>query len=105
MKKENNFYLVLLFVMMFLTSASIYAQIQQFKLLEREYRYENGKWYILYGGHKGNEIISERLIVRLKDKENLEDFDFHRYNINGVSLGSRRFLMEIIPASTGAVSF
>lgn len=90
--KKNLINSILLFVLIFSTVTSLFAQSRQFTLQTKEYRYEDGNWYTFYEGHKGDKIIPERLIVKLKDKGALENIDFRRYNIKGVSLGSRRFL-------------
>lgn len=75
-----------------LASSDLYAQVQRFALQNREYRLEGNKWFTFFDGKKGDEIIPQRLIVRLKDRGHVESLDFQRLNIGGVSMGSRRFL-------------
>ncbi len=58
----------------------------------REYRYENGKWYTYFQNRLGDEIIPDRLVVRLSDRGYLEDFDFEQLDLQGVSLASPRYL-------------
>ncbi|MCH8070247.1 MAG: S8 family serine peptidase, partial [Candidatus Marinimicrobia bacterium] len=74
------------------TAPHSYAQPQQFSLQGKEYRFENDKWYTFFKGKKGDEIIPQRLVVRLKNRGQIEVFDFDRLNINGISFGSSRFL-------------
>ena len=92
MKKQKIFMQVVLQILMLLSFTSSYAQLQKFTLQEREYRFENGKWFTYFEGKIGDEIIPERLIVQLKDKSYIENFDFQRSNIEGISLASPRFL-------------
>ena len=92
MKKQKIFIPVTLLILMLLSFTSSYAQLQKFTLQEREYRFENGKWFTFFEGKIGDEIIPERLIVQLKDKSYIENFDFQRLDIEDISLASPRFL-------------
>jgi subtilisin family serine protease len=83
---------LLIAVTLLLVTSHIFGQFQQFMLQGREYRQEEGKWYTFFEGRKGDQIIPHRLIVRLKDRGFIESFDFQRFNISGVSMGSPRFL-------------
>ncbi len=83
---------LLIAVTLLLVTSHIFGQLHQFMLQGREYRQEEGKWYTFVEGRKGDQIIPQRLIVRLKDRGFMESFDFQRLNISGVSLGSPRFL-------------
>lgn len=84
--------LLIVVALLALTTSDLYAQLQRFTLQNREYRLEGNKWFTFFEGKKGDEIIPQRLIVRLKDRGDVESFDFQRLNISGVSMGSRRFL-------------
>lgn len=53
------------------------AQLQRFSLQNREYRFENGKWYRFLGEQKGDEIIPLRLLVRLKNRGTMEPLTFN----------------------------
>ncbi len=75
-----------------LIATQSYAQPQQFSLKGKEYRFENGKWYTFFQGEKGDEIIPQRLVVRQKNRGQMETFDFNQLNLTGISLGSSRFL-------------
>jgi subtilisin family serine protease len=68
------------------------AQQQYFSLMERQYCYEGGKWYTYSQVHIGDEILLHRIIVRLIDRDDMKSFDFAGYNIQGISVGSRRIL-------------
>ncbi|NIW48244.1 MAG: S8 family serine peptidase, partial [Gammaproteobacteria bacterium] len=57
-----------------------------------EYRQEDGKWYNYVQNRRGDEIIPERLVVRMSDRGSLESFDFGELGIKGVSLASQRYL-------------
>jgi len=84
--------MLIIVALLALTTSDLYAQLQRFTLQNKEYRLEGNKWFTFFEGKKGDEIIPQRLIVRLKDRGEIETFDFQRVNISGVSLGSRRFL-------------
>ena len=84
--------LILMVAILALVTSDLYGQLQQFTIQGREYRLEGEKWYTFFEGKKGDQVIPHRLIVRLKDKGFVENFNFLSLNINGVSLGSERFL-------------
>jgi subtilisin family serine protease len=84
--------MLIIVALLALTTSDLYAQLQRFTLQNREYRFEGNKSFTFLEGKKGDEIIPQRLIVRLKDRGHVESFDFQQLNINGVSMGSRRFL-------------
>jgi subtilisin family serine protease len=88
---QRNFLLPLV-VFIFSATTYLYGQLRQFTLQGREYRLEGQKWYAFFEGKKGDEIIPHRLIVRLKDKGFVENIDFQRLNVSGITLGSERFL-------------
>lgn len=73
-------------------ASSLLAQPQEFTLMDREYRYEGGKWYTYFQGQIGDEIIPDRLVVRLSNSGDMKSFDFDVFNIKGVSVFSERFL-------------
>ncbi|MDI6804820.1 MAG: S8 family serine peptidase, partial [Bacteroidota bacterium] len=85
-------YLSFIVLITILSSTNGLSQLQQFKLQGRDYHLDGKNWYTFFEGKKGDEIIPNRLIVRLKDKGFIENLDFQRLSINGVSMGSARFL-------------
>lgn len=93
MKKINLFMLIIfaIFTSRFFEQ-NIFAQIETQNIQGKEYKIIEGKWYSYFEGKKGDEIVPTRLIVRLKDKGYLENFNFKNLNLNGVSIGSNRFL-------------
>lgn len=62
------------------------AGAQTFQLQGREYRPIEGKWYTFSNGQKGDEIVPDRLIVRLKDRSDLRGFNFARVGIENVDV-------------------
>lgn len=85
-------FLLMIVTLFAVTTCDLFAQLQRFTLQEKEYRLEGNKWFSFFEGKKGDEIIPQRLIVRLKDRGYIETFDFQRVSISGVSMGSQRFL-------------
>ncbi len=107
MKTHNNYRLknitlILTFAILLLAISALIAQQQYFSLMERQYCYEGGKWYTYSQCHIGDEILLHRIIVRLIDRDDMKSFDFAGYNIQGISVGSRRilsgfYLLKVVP--------
>ncbi|MDP2208004.1 MAG: hypothetical protein Q8K98_04420 [Bacteroidota bacterium] len=92
-KKINLFMLIIfaIFTSRFFEE-NIFAQIEIQNIQGKEYKIIEGKWYPYFEGKKGDEIVPTRLIVRLKDKGYLENYNFKNLNLNGILIGSNRFL-------------
>jgi len=60
------------------------AHAQTFTLDGREYSFMDGKWYNFSIGQKGDQIVPERLIVRLRDRGNLRKFDFAQVGLTNL---------------------
>jgi len=63
------------FFTFFLIINTLYAQ-KSYKINNIEYRLHNGKWYS-YNGKLCDEVVKSRLVVRLKDKGKMENFNFN----------------------------
>jgi len=61
---------------------------QIFKLGVREYRLVEGKWHNFSSGRKGDQIVPDRLVVRLKDRSDLRRFDFSRIGFQNLEIVS-----------------
>ncbi len=81
-----------IFITLLLLTGEARTQTTSVIIQGKEYRYENGKWYTYFQNRLGDEIIPERLVVRLSDRGYLEDFDFEQLDLQGVSLASPRYL-------------
>ncbi len=46
----------------------VQAQQDEFALMGRQHRFDNGKWWNVVNGELGDEIIPNRLVVRLKER-------------------------------------
>lgn len=77
MVKINLFMLIIfsVFISRFFEQ-NIFAQIETQNIQGKEYKIIEGKWYSYFEGKRGDEIVPTRLIVRLKDKGYLENFNF-----------------------------
>lgn len=80
---------------------------QTFQLGVREYRLMDGKWYTFTNGRQGDEIIPSRLVVRLKDRGDLNQLDFSKLGLRDVSIAGRRFLdgFYVLSISSGQEPF
>jgi len=79
-----------IFFNLFLIINTLYAQ-KSYLINDIEYRLHNGKWYS-YNGKLCNEVIKSRLIVRLKDKGKMENFNFNTLGLKNISLATKSFL-------------
>jgi len=61
-----------------------------FRVGEREYWCIDGKWYNVVDGRKGDQIIPERQILRLKDRGDLTKFDFSQLGLTNITVESDR---------------
>ncbi len=73
-------------------SINMVSQSDKYILQGKEYQFIEGKWYSFLNGKQSDEIIPNRIVVRLKNKGYIESFNFQNLNLNGISLGSSRFL-------------
>jgi len=93
MRKKSNF-LCRKYLVYFLLSAFLMIDLQAqtepqiFKLGVREYRFVEGKWYNFSSGRKGDQIVPDRLVVRLKDRSDLRRFDFSRIGLQNLEIVS-----------------
>jgi len=78
------------FFTFFLIISTLYAQ-KSYKINGMEYRLHNGKWYS-YNGKLCDEVVESRLIVRLKNKGKMENFNFNTVNLKNISLATKSFL-------------
>jgi hypothetical protein len=74
--RTSSALLLILLTLVALITSDVFGQLQRFTLQNREYRLEGNKWYTFFEGKKGDEIIPQRLIVRLKDRGYVENFEF-----------------------------
>lgn len=77
---------VLLFVFVIL-SENAFTQV--FNLQERQYRVVDGKWHTFFEGHKGDQIVPDRLIVRLKDRQDIRQFNLIAEGFEDIKVVSR----------------
>lgn len=59
---------------------------QTFKLQDREYRLIEGRWWNFSTGERGDQIVPDRMIVRLKNRGDLRRFDFARFGMSNVTV-------------------
>jgi len=83
---------LLIFAISLLWISSSAAQQQYFNLMDRTYCFDGRKWHTYFQDSIGDEIIPQRIIVRLIDRGDIKSFDFAGYKIQGVSVASRRIL-------------
>jgi len=79
-----------IFLTFFLIINTLYAQ-KSCKINNIEYRLHNGKWYS-YNGKLCDEVVESRLIVRLKNKGKMENFNFNTIDLKNISLATKSFL-------------
>ncbi len=83
-----TFRLLWLVVLLLLSAVTGQLHAQLFRLQDREYRLVEGKWHSFHKGEKGDQVVPDRLIVRLKDRGDLRRFDFSRAGIQNVEVVS-----------------
>jgi len=80
-------------IFMLLNSNISSAQQQYYKISNNKYFLEDKRW--VHKEERSNdkfEIDPKRLVVRLKSKEKMEDFDFVKQQIKDIRIASRRML-------------
>ncbi|MCH8010857.1 MAG: hypothetical protein IIA61_02745 [Candidatus Marinimicrobia bacterium] len=81
MNKQNTFnqckpsHIMWLIVSLLMASGFNQVQAQTFELQGREYKQMYGVWYNVVSGRQGDQIVPQRLIVRLRDRRNVRRFD------------------------------
>jgi subtilisin family serine protease len=70
------------------------AVAQVFQIGNREYRFEDLKWYNYSSGKRGDVIVPDRLIVRMTNRERPVTADFTNLSISGVNVMPRRLLAD-----------
>ncbi len=78
--------LLFLFILVVVIFHMERAQGQSFKLQGREYRLVDSKWYNFTIGEKGDQIVPERMIVRLRDRGDLRGFDFDQIGLSNIRI-------------------
>jgi len=84
-RKYLFYFLLSTFIMIHLQAQT---EPQIFKLGVREYRLVEGKWYNFSSGRKGDQIVPDRLVVRLKDRSDLRRFDFSHIGLHNLEIVS-----------------
>ena len=88
MNFERCFSIIVLLI--FITNA--FGQLNEISIQKREYVEQGDKWYIKHNGVIGNEIVPNRLMVKVKNKGYLNNNDLEVMNIHGVSFATSRFM-------------
>jgi subtilisin family serine protease len=69
-----------------------FSQSRELSFEGKKYIQKGEKWYTFEEEEVGDEIIPDRLIVKLKTNGNVNEFEFGRHGISGVSIASSRYL-------------
>lgn len=86
----NAYSVFLVFAFVFLFQHDLIGQT--FTVGCNNYQFIDGKWYYEVNGQSGNEIIPSRLIIRLQDGGDLQQFNFNALGISSGLTVSNRFL-------------
>lgn len=81
MNHRNSFLLILAILFFGVIPNSTNAQVNLKKVGEYQYAQYNGVWYTLADGKQGDRMDTKHLIVRLKDKSDIERFNFQSVSI------------------------
>lgn len=99
--KNNLLKVFLVFIIIFVNN-TIQAQI--FQMNDRTYKFIDNRWFSFTSGEKGDPIYPHRLIVRLKNREDLRHYDFDQLGLLNIQVITQRLLgdyfKEIISIST-----
>jgi hypothetical protein len=71
-------YLILMVIIIFLSAGELYAQSQGRIVAGREYAQYNGQWHAVANGQQGNVVDVQRIVVRLRDQGDIEQYNFSR---------------------------
>ncbi|MCH8010855.1 MAG: hypothetical protein IIA61_02735 [Candidatus Marinimicrobia bacterium] len=82
LRGSKNSYIVWLITFLFVTIGPEQGYSQTFELQGREYRQLDGVWYNFANGRQGDQIVPQRLIVRLRDRSYLKAFGIEQYQKN-----------------------
>ena len=67
----------------------VWAQQSEFILMDRQHRFDNGKWWNVVNGELGDEIIPNRLIVRLKERGPVKGIVRQFARVDSIIIGNR----------------
>ena len=80
MSSKKFFSLLLLFLFL-VCNKSVNGQVNLQKIGVYQYTQYNGIWYTAVNGKKGDRVDTKHLLIRLKDRTNIKQFDFSALNI------------------------
>ncbi len=81
MNQRNSSMLILVVMFFGIICATLNAQVNLKKVGNYQYAQYNGVWYTVIDGRQGNRMDPKHLVVRLKDKSNIDLFDFQGVSI------------------------
>lgn len=77
-----------LFFIFLIFSGNVFTQ--DFIINDRHYRVFNDKWHTFFNGNKGDQIVLDRFVVRLKNHEDVRKFNFSGEGFNNIEVVSRK---------------
>ncbi len=86
---EKFKFLVVLVLIVFIIPLDIFSQ--EYAMGSRLYKQENGKWYNYYDGIKCDQIVPNRLIVRMSSKLKPTNNNFEKLGIANIKVNPKRY--------------
>ncbi len=71
------------------SNSPVFGQQNEFTIMGRQHKFDNRKWWNMVNGNLGDEIIPNRLIVRLKEGGPAEDIVRQVVRTDSISIGNR----------------
>ncbi len=84
--------IVLLIYLLLMMPANLIGQVNQKSIAGYQYAQYDGSWFHVVNGRRGDFVDTSRIVVRLRDKGHLENYDFSTDGLPNLEIKTPRFV-------------